>query len=135
MASLRPFLVVVVAVAASAVACGPLGAAQPRDGGASQEDDLVPGLPETEAAPARRSKAGKDGGGCTPEKQKALAKAAAKAYRDPFYDNDFGYLNDPCYDGGLLGSTCLWGRGARRSISEASTASGSRTRSTCVVWG
>lgn len=37
------------------------------------------------------------------EKQAALAKAGAGAFKDPFYDNDFRYLNDPAYGGALLG--------------------------------
>ncbi len=40
---------------------------------------------------------------CVCEKQKALQKAAAVAYRDPFYLNDFSYLDDPCYHGWHLG--------------------------------
>jgi hypothetical protein len=85
---------------------GPIALAfQPREGGASQEDDLVPGLPDEESPPPSQAGTGSaKGGGASPaEKRKKLKKAAAGAYRDPFYDNDFSYLNDPAYDGQLLG--------------------------------
>jgi hypothetical protein len=39
----------------------------------------------------------------TCEKQKALKKAAATAYKDVFYNNDFAYLSDPCYNDWHLG--------------------------------
>ena len=52
---------------------------------------------------------------CTCEKQTALAKAAAKAHKGLFYDNNFDYLCDPCYDGCLLGDrlkrNCFGGNG------------------------
>lgn len=41
--------------------------------------------------------------GCTCEKKKSLQRAATTAYRDPFYDNNFDYLHDPCYDDWQLG--------------------------------
>ena len=53
---------------------------------------------------------------CTCEKQKALKKAAATAYKDVFYNNDFDYLSDPCYNDWHLGEhlkrMCCrrWGR-------------------------
>lgn len=85
--------------------------AQPRDGGVSEDDDLFPDLapdPQGERAEEGQAQASlpggsSDDGACTPEKLKALKKAAAGAYRDPFFDNDFSYLNDPCYEGHLLG--------------------------------
>lgn len=40
---------------------------------------------------------------CDAEKMKALKKAAASAYKPLFFDNNFDYLCDPCYDGCLLG--------------------------------
>ena len=40
---------------------------------------------------------------CPAEKRKALAKSAAAAYKGVFYDNNFEFLCDPCYDGCLLG--------------------------------
>jgi hypothetical protein len=40
---------------------------------------------------------------CSCEKQTALQKAAATAYKDPFYNNNFSYLNDPCYSDWHLG--------------------------------
>jgi hypothetical protein len=42
---------------------------------------------------------------CDCAKTKALAKAAAGAYRGVFYNNDFSYLCDPCYNGCLLGES------------------------------
>jgi len=41
--------------------------------------------------------------GCDPKKIEAAQKAAAAAYKGLFYDNDFSYLDDPCYRGRLLG--------------------------------
>ncbi len=81
-------------------------AVQASEQGVDPEEDIFPELPGFSAPPGAADKsaaAGKDDGTCTPEKRKALKKAAAKAYRDPFYDNDFSYLDDPCYDGHLLG--------------------------------
>jgi hypothetical protein len=52
---------------------------------------------------------------CDEKKLKALKKAAASAYKDTFFDNDFNYLCDPCYDSWHLGErlkrNCLgdWG--------------------------
>ncbi len=47
------------------------------------------------------------------KKKAALAKAAAKAYKGVYYDNDFDYLCDPCYDdwhlGEFLKRRCGWG--------------------------
>jgi len=40
---------------------------------------------------------------CTCEEKHALKKAAAAAYKDPFYNNRFDYLCDPCYDEWHLG--------------------------------
>lgn len=40
---------------------------------------------------------------CTADKKAALKKAAGAAYKGVFYANDFSYLDDPCYDGHLLG--------------------------------
>lgn len=40
---------------------------------------------------------------CSCEKMTALNKAAAGAYKTLFYDNNFDYLCDPCYDGWHLG--------------------------------
>lgn len=40
---------------------------------------------------------------CTEEKKKELAAKAKGAHKPLFYLNDFSYLNDPCYDGHLLG--------------------------------
>ncbi len=74
-------------------------AAQPPGEGVGQDQDLFPGAPLAPLAEARAA----DDGACTPQKAAALGKAAAGAYRDPFYDNNFEYLNDPCYDGCLLG--------------------------------
>ena len=76
-----------------------LTAAQPQEGGVSQEQDLFPGLPPS----PQTQQPGAADGACTPEKRQALKKAAAGAYRDPFFENDFKYLDDPCYDGCLLG--------------------------------
>lgn len=73
--------------------------AQPLDEGVSQDQDLFPGLPPS-PQPAQR---GAGDGGSASEKVQALNKAAAGAYRDPFYDNDFSYLSDPYYQGCLLG--------------------------------
>ncbi len=42
---------------------------------------------------------------CTCQEKKALKKAVATAYRDPFYNNNFDYLCDPCYDGWHLGES------------------------------
>lgn len=71
---------------------------QPKEEGASQEQDLLPGLPPSPESASPSANSHRSG-----EKRQALSKAAAGAYRDPFYDNDFNYLNDPCYDGCLLG--------------------------------
>ena len=57
----------------------------------------------------------KPGPACDAKKMKALKKAAATAYKDPFFENDFNYLCDPCYDDWHLGEdlkrNCLgdWG--------------------------
>lgn len=40
---------------------------------------------------------------CACEEEEAVKKAAATAYKDPFYNNDFDYLCDPCYDGWNVG--------------------------------
>lgn len=40
---------------------------------------------------------------CTDEKKAALKKKAGSAHKPLHYLNDFSYLNDPCYDGCLLG--------------------------------
>ena len=73
-------------------------AAQPDDEGVSQDRDLFPGLPGDDQQP-RQPAAGES----AKDKRAALRKAAAGAYKDPFYDNNFSYLNDPYYDGCLLG--------------------------------
>ena len=71
---------------------------QPTDEGVSQDRDLFPELPggdqQSEAPGPQES---------TQQKQTDLRKAAAGAYEDPFYDNNFGCLSDPLYDGWLLG--------------------------------
>ena len=41
--------------------------------------------------------------GCTQKKKAALQTAAGAAHKPLFYLNDFSYLNDPCYNGCLLG--------------------------------
>ncbi len=51
-------------------------------------------MPSQDNPPAQQDSASK------PEE---LRKAAAGAYKDPFYDNNFQYLNNPAYDGCLLG--------------------------------
>lgn len=40
---------------------------------------------------------------CDPKKVAELNKKAAAAYKPLYFDNDFTYLCDPCYDGCLLG--------------------------------
>lgn len=40
---------------------------------------------------------------CDPKKVAELNKKAASAYKPLYYDNNFTYLCDPCYDGCLLG--------------------------------
>ncbi|GAA4437900.1 alginate export family protein [Bremerella cremea] len=40
---------------------------------------------------------------CDAKKMAELKKKAASAYKPLFFDNDFSYLCDPCYDGCLLG--------------------------------
>ena len=40
---------------------------------------------------------------CTCKKQKELEKKAGAAYKTLFFDNDFNYLCDPCYDNWHLG--------------------------------
>ena len=42
---------------------------------------------------------------CTTKDKKAAMKKAAGAYKGVFYANDYSYLNDPCYDGCLLGDS------------------------------
>lgn len=42
---------------------------------------------------------------CSEKKKEALKKAAAGSHKPVFYANDFSYLNDPCYDGHLLGDS------------------------------
>jgi hypothetical protein len=49
------------------------------------------------------SSCGKKPCGCTCKKKKELRAKAASAYKGVFYDNDFSYLNDPCYCGHLCG--------------------------------
>lgn len=44
-----------------------------------------------------------DYGACDCETINALNKAAATAYKGVFYDNNFSYLCDPCYEGHHLG--------------------------------
>ena len=44
-----------------------------------------------------------DGCCCSCKKMKALAGKVKSAYKPLFYDNDFSYLCDPCYDGYHLG--------------------------------
>jgi len=56
---------------------------------------------ERDAAPAACACGSGDCCGC--EKQAALAKAVKEAHKLVFYDNDFSYLCDPCYDGWHLG--------------------------------
>lgn len=74
--------------------------AQPIDGGVSADSDLFPTLPEDEGkAEPMEPVAGKDSAAA----QAKLKKAAAGAYKDPFYDNDFSYLENPAYEGSLLG--------------------------------
>jgi hypothetical protein len=40
---------------------------------------------------------------CTCKKKQELAKKAQSAYKGVFYENDFSYLDDPCYDDWHLG--------------------------------
>ena len=42
---------------------------------------------------------------CDCAKKKALAKAAAGAYKGLYYNNDFSYLTDPCYNDSHLGES------------------------------
>jgi alginate export protein len=81
-------------------------------GSASQEKAISPvDTPAALAQPvsittndADQAPADQSGQSCCPaEKRKALAKKAAGAYKGVFYDNNFNYLCDPCYDGCLLG--------------------------------
>ncbi len=44
-----------------------------------------------------------EGNKCDCAKARSLEKSAAAAYKTLFYDNDFRYLCDPCYDGWHLG--------------------------------
>jgi len=44
-----------------------------------------------------------DAGCCTCCDRKRAAKKAATAYKGVFYNNDFSYMCDPCYDGCYLG--------------------------------
>ncbi len=53
---------------------------------------------------------------CDEKKKKELAKAVATAYKGVFYDNDFSYLLDPCYEGWQLGDLLK-----RRSIGPNTT--------------
>ncbi len=41
--------------------------------------------------------------GCDKKKKEAAKQAAATAYKPLYYDNDFSYIDDPCYTGCLLG--------------------------------
>ena len=59
--------------------------------------------PAEEAAEADECGAGKDECGCDKKKIEAAKKAAATAYKPLYYDNDFSYIDDPCYKGCLLG--------------------------------
>jgi hypothetical protein len=62
--------------------------------------------PAEEAAAAEEADecgAGKDECGCDKKKIEAAKKAAATAYKPLYYDNDFSYIDDPCYKGCLLG--------------------------------
>src|SRR5688572_17709378 len=59
---------------------------------AGEETDVSSAPPSAPAA-----------GTAKPKKKPDLKKAAAGAYKDPFYNNDFSYLNNPAYNGYLLG--------------------------------
>ncbi len=73
---------------------------QPVDGGVSADSDLFPSLPDDDG----RSESAEPSSRKNPaDERAALKKAAAGAYKDPFYDNDFSYLSNPLYEGRLLG--------------------------------
>jgi hypothetical protein len=65
------------------------------------EGNTQPATPEP--SPVAEGQAPSASSKCTPKKMAELKKAAATAYKDPFYDNSFKYLNDPCYDDWHLG--------------------------------
>ena len=87
------------------------GANLPASPGALASDTVDTDLPTTPALPASFTSADADQTPadqsgqpyCPAERREALAKRAAGAYKGVFYDNDFDYLSDPCYDGCLLG--------------------------------
>jgi hypothetical protein len=81
----------------------PLVVAQlPQPGDDVIESNTQPAEPEPSPVAEGQPSAG-DPSKCTPKKMAELKKAAATAYKDPFYDNSFKYLNDPCYDDWHLG--------------------------------
>jgi hypothetical protein len=73
--------------------------------------DVAPPDPAESEAPADEAPAAeesdecgadKDECGCDKKKIEAAKKAAASAYKPLYYDNDFSYIDDPCYKGCLL---------------------------------
>jgi hypothetical protein len=76
----------------------------PADGSTSEETDgdMSPQLVDSAWDGGNKNDEA-DAEPCPPKKVAALKAAAAGAYKDPFYDNNFQYLNDPCYEGHLLG--------------------------------
>ncbi|MCE9552890.1 MAG: alginate export family protein [Planctomycetes bacterium] len=109
--SLRPFGWVIALVLACQVSRAPVVRAEQSLGGGPPEPEQISGsmaenAPFQLVSEALESESGADDGSvvpCPPKKLAALKAAAAAAYKDPFYDNDFKYLNDPCYDGWHLG--------------------------------
>jgi len=85
----------------------PAAAAEPAEAAAEAEDS-APTVDEAAAEDAAAEEAdecgkGKDECGCDKKKKEAAKKAAAAAYKPLYYDNDFSYIDDPCYTGCLLG--------------------------------
>ena len=79
---------------------------EPHDDESDEDGDLFPeALPsDVEFAPPRDARSVFEQSEGRPAAElKALRQAAAGAYKDPFYNNNFSYLNDPDYEGCLLG--------------------------------
>ncbi len=78
---------------------------RPRPSLADSVDLADPAVPAAEAASGGaggRARAAAEPR-CDKKKIEAANKAAATAYKPLYYDNDFSYIDDPCYTGSLLG--------------------------------
>jgi hypothetical protein len=86
-------------VASAADATNDAGLIEPLDTNAEMVSPEIPIADEAELT----NYSDYNYGDCDCETINALNKAAAGAYKGVFYDNNFSYLCDPCYEGHLLG--------------------------------